>query len=68
MGDGGWGAPPRKKRSKQFYLEKSVASNNFSLLSVDRDSLTVEVFNTSNELIDMWESKGSVLTSKSPFQ
>lgn len=57
MGDGCWGAPPRKGIQPQFYLEKSISSSYFSLLTVDQKSLKVEVFNEKAKLIDEWESK-----------
>jgi len=57
MGDGCWGAPPRKV-VKSYYLENSLSSNSFSLLTVDVKSLQVEVFNNKNELIDTWKSGG----------
>jgi acid phosphatase type 7 len=57
IGDGGWGVPPRKGENKPFYLERSEASNNFSLLKVNQDSLQVEAYNIEGVLIDKWELK-----------
>ena len=57
IGDGCWGAPPRKTAGSHFYLEKSAASSCFSFLTVDQRSLKVEVFNEKNKLIDTWESR-----------
>lgn len=56
IGDGSWGVPPRKVRKDCFYLEKSLKSGCFSLLTVDARSLQVEAFNNENELIDTWKA------------
>jgi hypothetical protein len=58
IGDGSWGAPPRKVHKNLFYLEKSLKSSCFSLMTVDAHSLQVEVFNNKNELIDTWKPRG----------
>ena len=61
IGDGCWGVCPRKVESSRAYLEKSESSNCFSLLSVEKSSLKVEVFNEKNELIDKWDLNSSEL-------
>ena len=57
IGDGCWGAPPRRVE-KPYYIEKSLRSSCFSLLSVTQESLQIEVFNNKNALIDTWRTRG----------
>ncbi len=58
VGDGCWGAPSRKVTENLFYLEKSGSTSCFSLLSISKDSLQIDVFNNENELIDTWKTRG----------
>ena len=51
LGDGGYGAPPRKVTSYS-YLEKSSSISSFCLMTIDANSLTAETFNIKNEVID----------------
>lgn len=57
LGDGGYGAPPRKIQFKK-YLEQSRALSSFSFVTVDSRVLKVESFNIKNEVIDTWQIKG----------
>jgi Icc-related predicted phosphoesterase len=58
IGDGGWGASPRKKSSDHFYLAKKKASSSFCLLTVTPSALRVDAYDEHNVLIDTWESQG----------
>lgn len=56
LGDGGYGAPPRKVELKP-YLESTKALSCFSFVSLGEHVLKVESFNIRNEVIDTLEIK-----------
>ncbi len=61
IGDGGWGASPRKRdfyKAKEdfFYLAKHEMSTCFSLLILEKKKIQVECYNHKNVLLDQWDA------------